>query len=108
MAWSTTAFPRRWSGLLFLAWLPVETTLSDLTPEKPLDALMDSLQRMAMKVIEAPTSEREAVYELMEESLVETAQELRMDDGLREQYMTWLRAMVSIIESGGGAPGGTA
>jgi hypothetical protein len=84
--------------------------LSDLTPEKQraLDALMGSLQRMAMKVIEAPISEREAVYELMEESLVETAQELQMDDDFRKQYMTWLHEMVSIIESGGGTQGGTA
>jgi transcription elongation GreA/GreB family factor len=93
-----------------MAWLSVETTVSDLTPEKQraLDALMGSLQRMAMKVIEAPISEREAVYELMEESLVETAQELQMEDDFRKQYMTWLRAMVSIIESGGGTQRGTA
>jgi hypothetical protein len=88
----------------------VEATVSDLTPEQQgaFDALLGNLQRMAMKVIETPKSEREAVYKIMEESLVETSEEIQMSEGFREQYMTWLRAMVSIIESGGGAQGGTA
>jgi hypothetical protein len=79
-------------------------------PEKQraLDALLGSLQRMAMKVIETPKSEREAVYKIMEESLEETAKEVEVSEDFREQYMTWLRAMVRIIESGGGAKGGTA
>ena len=63
---------------------------------------------MALKVIETPKSEREAVYKIMEESLEETAKEVEVTEGFQEHYMTLLRAMVSIIESGGGAQGGTA
>jgi hypothetical protein len=62
---------------------------------------------MALKVIETPKSEREAVYKIMEESLEETAKEVEVTEGFQEQYITLLRAMVSIIESGGGAQGGT-
>jgi hypothetical protein len=31
-----------------------------------------------------------------------------IDEGFEDQYMKWLRALVSIIESGGGGKGGTA
>ena len=84
--------------------------MADLTPEQKqaLDAIEGSLHRMAMKVVEAPTSEREAIYESMRQSLKETQQAIPVDDGFLEQYMTWLRALVSIIERGGGAKGGRA
>ena len=103
-------FPEPLVGATLRGLACVETTVSDLTPEKQraFDALMGSLQRNAMRVIETPNSEREAVYKIMEESLLETSQEIQMTEDFREQYMTWLRAMVSIIESGGGAQGGTA
>jgi hypothetical protein len=63
---------------------------------------------MAMKILETPESEREAVYEIMRQSLRETAAVVPMDEGFEDQYMTWLRALVSIIEHGGGGKGGTA
>jgi hypothetical protein len=84
--------------------------MADMTPEKKqvLDAIEGSLHRMAMKVLEAPISEREDIYESMRQSLKETQRTIPVDDGFVEQYMTWLRALVSIIERGGGAKGGRA
>jgi division protein CdvB (Snf7/Vps24/ESCRT-III family) len=84
--------------------------MSGITPEKKraLDEIEASLHRMAMKVLEAPASEREAVYETMRQSLKDAAGVAPVDKGFEEQYMTWLRALVRIIESGGGAKGGTA
>jgi hypothetical protein len=82
----------------------------DMTPEKKraLEGIQDSLHRMAMKVLETPESEREAVYEILRQSLKETAQSVPVDPAFEEQYMIWLRALVRIIERGGGAKGGTA
>jgi hypothetical protein len=84
--------------------------MADLTPEQKqaLKAIEGSLHRMAMKIVEAPTSEREAIYESMRQSLKETKQTIPVDDGFLEQYMSWLRALVSIIERGGRAKGGRA
>jgi hypothetical protein len=80
------------------------------TPEKKraLDAIEASLHRMAMEVLEAPESEREAVYDTMRQSLKDAAELAPVDKGFEEQYMIWLRALVRIIESGGGAKGGAA
>jgi len=84
--------------------------MADLTPDRKraLEAIEGSLHRMAMKVLEAPPSEREAVYEIMRQSWKETVAEIPVDEGFEEQYMTWLRALVRIIEQGGGAKGGRA
>jgi hypothetical protein len=84
--------------------------MADLTPEQKqaLDAIEGSLHRMAMKIVEAPTSEREGMYASMRESLKKTKQAIPVDNGFLEQYMTWLRALVSMIERGGGAKGGRA
>jgi hypothetical protein len=84
--------------------------MTGMTPEKKraLEAIEGSLHRMAMRVLEAPESERDAVYEIMRQSLKNSAREIPVDPGFEEQYMIWLRALVRIIESGGGAKGGTA
>jgi hypothetical protein len=84
--------------------------MADMTPEKKraLEAIEGSLHRMAMKVLETPELEREAVYEILHQSLKETAKSVPVDPGFEEQYMIWLRALVQIIEHGGGAKGGTA
>ena len=88
--------------------------MSQLPPEKKqvLEAIQASLHRMALKVLESPKSEREAVYEIMRESLSETRGDLKLGDkemdGFEENYMTWLRALVDMIEHGGGAQGGKA
>jgi hypothetical protein len=63
---------------------------------------------MASKVLEAPLPEREAVYEIVRKSL----RELKLADtelsDFEENYMTCLRALVSLIERSGGGQGGTA
>jgi hypothetical protein len=67
---------------------------------------------MALKVLESPKSEREVVYEIMRESLSETRRDLNLGDkemcGFEENYITWLRALVDMLERGGGAQGGKA
>jgi hypothetical protein len=84
--------------------------MTSMTPEKKraLEAIEGSLHRMAMRVLEEPESEREAVYEILRQSLKETASVVPADPGFEEQYMIWLRALVRSIESGGGAKGGRA
>jgi hypothetical protein len=84
--------------------------MPDMTPEKKqaLKAIEGSLHRMAMKVLEAPESEREAIYEIMRQSLKDTQGTIRLDEGFEEEYMTWLRALVATIEHGGGSKGGKA
>jgi len=79
---------------------------------KAFEAIEGFLHRMAMQVLEAPRSEREAVYEIVRESLSETRRELNLADtemaDFEENFMSWLRALVSIIERSGGGQGGTA
>jgi hypothetical protein len=88
--------------------------MTEPSPEKKqmLEAIEASLHRMALKVLDSPKSEREAVYERMRESLSETRRDLNLGDkemfGFEENYMTWLRALVDMIERGGDAQGGKA
>jgi hypothetical protein len=88
--------------------------MTELPPDKKqaLKAIEESLHRMALKVLEAPMSEREAVYEIMRESLAETQRALNFDENesasFEKNYMIWLRALVDMIERGGGAQGGKA
>jgi len=55
-----------------------------------------------MRVIEAPPAEREAVYQTIRDSLRESQSVFPVDPEFEEQYMTWLRSLVAIIESGEG------
>jgi dTDP-4-amino-4,6-dideoxygalactose transaminase len=88
--------------------------MANLPPEKQqrLEEIEASLHRMALKVLEVPRSDREAVYEVLRESFAETRRILNIGDkeaaDFEANYMTWLRALVSIIERGGGAGGGKA
>jgi hypothetical protein len=82
--------------------------MTDPEKARAIEAIEGSLHRMAMNILDTPESEREAVYEIMRQSLKETAAVVPVDEGFEEQYMIWLRALVSIIESGGGGKGGTA
>jgi hypothetical protein len=88
--------------------------MAELPPDRKrdLEAIEASLHRMALKVLEAPRSEREAVYEIMRESFAEmqplsTLTPEQAAD-FEVNYMTWLRALVDMIERSGGAPGGKA
>src|SRR5262249_18350277 len=60
-------------------------------------------------VAKSPKSDREAVYELMRASLGDAGRVLNLSDkemaDFENNYMTWLRALVDMIERGGGAPG---
>jgi hypothetical protein len=84
--------------------------MTDLPPEKQKAAedLLASLHRMALKVLETPPAEREEVYEIMRQSWSETATDVLVPPDLADQYMIWLRALVDMIERGGGGKGGTA
>jgi hypothetical protein len=79
---------------------------------KASEAIQASLHRMASKVLEAPLSQREAVYEDIRENFSRESPELNISDeyaaDFAANYMNWLRALVSIIEDSGGGRGGTA
>ena len=82
--------------------------MTDPEKARALQVIEGSLHRMAMKILDTPVSEREATYEIMRQSLKEATDAVPIDEGFEDQYMKWLRALVSIIESGGGGKGGTA
>ena len=85
-----------------------------LPPEKKqvLEAIQASLHRMALKVLESPKSDREAVYELMRARLGDAGRALNLSDkevaDFEVNYMTWLHVLVDTIERSGGAQGGQA
>jgi hypothetical protein len=84
---------------------------NDMTPEEKraaLEGIEASLHRSAMKVLETPESEREAIYEIVRQSLEDADRVIPQKKGFIDQYMIWLRSLVGIIEAGGGARGGTA
>jgi len=74
-----------------------------------LEKILASLHRMALEVAKSPKSDREAAYELMRASLGDAGRVLNLSDkemaDFENNYMTWLRALVDMIERGGGAPG---
>jgi hypothetical protein len=78
----------------------------------PLDQMMGFLNRFAMRVLEAPIAQRELMYDDIHKSLVETLGTLEMAQGQEEQkareFMEMLRALVRLIDSGGGTGGGHA
>jgi O-succinylbenzoate synthase len=86
--------------------------MADLTPEKKraFDAIMGTLQRQAMRVLEEPKETREEVYEIVRQSIADTASDsgIEISPDFENMYMTHLRALVAIIERGGGAGGGRA
>ena len=77
-----------------------------------MEKILASLHRMALKVAKSPKADREAGYELMRASLGDAGRALNLSDkemaDFEANYMTWLRALVDLIERGGGAPGGRA
>jgi hypothetical protein len=67
---------------------------------------------MALIVLELPKSDREAIYGDVRASLADMRQALNLSDkemaDFEDKYMTWLRALVDMIERSGGAQGGKA
>ena len=80
--------------------------------KSPLREIEESLHRLALIVLKAPKSEREAIYEDVRASLADTRRALNLSDkemtDFGDNYVTWLRALVDMIERGGGAQGGKA
>jgi hypothetical protein len=76
------------------------------------DLMLASLHRVAMKVLELPASERETLYERLKVDLVKGAPGADLHPEAAEEfgkkYLEFLRALVKMIEAGGGATGGRA
>ena len=79
-----------------------------------VDFIMGSLHRLAMQVIEIPRDQREEKYAEIRQMFVEDARNTieRMNAisaaEFADMYMGFLRDVVRIIETSGGAGGGTA
>jgi hypothetical protein len=76
------------------------------------DLMLASLQRVAMQMLEVPKADRERVYADHQKAFAKAAAATRLDPKAAEEfglkYLEYLRAMVNIIEAGGGAAGGRA
>lgn len=72
------------------------------------DKLLEAVQRRAMEVIQTPPERREALYEIYRRAYVETAESLGMPKDIADKMVEWTKAMVNIIETGGGQAGGSA
>lgn len=83
-----------------------------MTPEKNQQLIEASLHRMAARVLEYPIDQREAAYKLMRENMVIDSEKFGINKRdyieFEQKYMTWLRALVDMIEKSGGAKGGHA
>ena len=84
----------------------------DMRSIRPRDLMLASLHRVAMKVLELPASERETLYERLKVDLVKGAPGADLHPEAAEEfgkkYLEFLRALVKMIEAGGGATGGRA
>ena len=63
-----------------------------------------------MEIVELPQVDREARYDFYRRAYKDSAHGVGMADaeGMSQQMDEWVRALVAIIESGGGAGGGKA
>jgi hypothetical protein len=80
--------------------------------QKAFDAVMSSLNRTAMEVVETPKTEREEKYLIVRDELVRAMRDYHIEENKIPdwvaQYLSFLRSLVAMIESGGGAAGGHA
>ena len=81
--------------------------------KKGADAALATIQRYAMGIVALPAAKREARYALIRESHMEAGRSMKIGDkkdweDLDDNMVEWTRALVRIIESGGGSKGGTA
>ena len=75
------------------------------------DAIMGSLNRVAMTVVETPKSQRDEIYKTVRDLYSATLKDKlskKDADEFLAMYMARLRDLVDIIEAGGGAAGGHA
>jgi hypothetical protein len=80
--------------------------------QKAFDAVMSSLNRRAMEIVEIPKTEREQTYLIVRDELMRAMRDCHIEENKIpdwiEQYLSFLRSLVAMIESGGGASGGRA
>ena len=80
--------------------------------KKGSDAMRAAVQRRAMEIVQLPPEKREARYALYRRAFAESVMEGGVPRENAEQYATqvdeWIRTMVKVIETGGGASGGRA
>jgi hypothetical protein len=81
-----------------------------MADKQAVDALMGMVQRLAMEVVELPHHARDERYAIIRDSLRETATNLGLKDPARQAatMADFVRALVTIIEQGGGGRGGAA
>jgi hypothetical protein len=74
------------------------------------EQILRMIERQAMEVGAFPIAEREARYALIKDLYRKSAKKLGMSASqaaeFGEKLEAWVRALVGIIESGGGASGG--
>jgi hypothetical protein len=84
----------------------------DHPKENPHDLIMASLPGIAVQILEVPKSEREGLYTDFGIGFRKQAAAAGLDpkpaEEFGQKYLEFLRALVRIIESGGGASGGHA
>ena len=80
--------------------------------EEASDAMLDTVKRRALTVIDLPEAQREIQYEIYRKLYIESAVNVGMTvqkaRELAEKMNEWTRVLVEIIEQGGGARGGHA
>jgi hypothetical protein len=76
------------------------------------EAMLGAIQRRAMEIVELPVDQREARHQVNRTIYLKTAAEMQMtpEQGqeLADKFEEFTRAMVKIMETGGGAGGGRA
>jgi hypothetical protein len=91
-----------------------EYGMTELTPDQQqnLDATVAAVQRIAMHIVTLPRKQRAEQYEAVRRTFEESIQQFGVEGQTAHKWldgtMDMLRALVSEIEAGGGAGGGTA
>jgi len=80
--------------------------------DKNTDAVVGSIQRRAMEIIELPPDQREARYKVYRQTYIESVMEKGLSREKGEQFAAtmeeWTRTLVKLIEAGGATRGGRA
>jgi hypothetical protein len=76
---------------------------------KRIEAVQGFLNRMAMRAVAVPASERDAEFELIRKEFSESMSAFSINDkDFEQKFMGWLRDLVAVIEHSGGGKSGTA
>ena len=81
-----------------------------MTHRQTMDMVIQAVQRRAMEIVDLPEDQREGHYLLIREAYSDGARELGATDAtaMGEKMVEFTRALVKIMEAGGGASGGRA